>query len=246
MDYYKPLPNQTYAKRRRFPVLRSLGRFIRRILILLLVFFLFTQLMVYGTGADKIRKMDEISTEKPYEAALIFGAKAEGKRPSHMLEDRLIYGIDLYKKGYVQKLLLSGDRHSIFYDEPTVMLNYCLEHGVPREALLVDPKGFSTYESVMRAREVFGFSRMIFVTQGYHLPRALYIGYSNSMEVIGVASDPRSYPFMIKHYIREALARTKDWIYTLAEPKTYLHEGDAQLTEAESETEASYAAYSRP
>ena len=100
----------------------------------------------------------------------------------------------------------------------------------------MDHAGFSTYESMYRAKEIFGVKKVIIVTQGYHLYRAVYIAESMGLEAYGVASDYRSYAGQMSRDIREILARVKDFGTSILKPyPTYLGEtipisGDGDLT----------------
>ena len=112
-----------------------------------------------------------------------------------------------------------------------------LENGVPSEDVFMDHAGFSTYESMYRAKEIFGADKIIIVTQSYHLYRALYIARSLGIEAYGVASDQHTYRGQLIRDAREAAARAKDLVYTVAKPlPTYLGEpislsGDGNVTE---------------
>ncbi len=145
------------------------------------------------------------------ECALVLGCGvySDGS-PTPMLKDRLDVAIALYNKGIVNKLLLSGDHGQVEYNEIGCMFNYCLEEGLPREALFLDHAGFSTYDSVYRAREIFEVKRMIIVTQTYHEFRAIYIGKQLDIDCIGVASGKRLYAGTLYREVREILARNKD------------------------------------
>jgi len=148
---------------------------------------------------------------------LVLGAKVwESDRLSHMLEDRMIFGVDLYKNGAAPKLLMSGDGGS---GETDAMSRYALEHGVPEGAVVLDPAGFSTYDSVYRARDVYGAKKVILVTQSFHLARAVYIARQLGLEAYGVASDPRTYEGQFYNDARECAARVKDFFMCLVKPK---------------------------
>lgn len=150
------------------------------------------------------------------------GVKSDGT-PSDMLEDRLIRGIELYKAGAASKLLMSGDHGSDEYDEVGAMKRYAIEAGVPSEDIFMDHAGFSTYESIYRAKEIFGVKKLIIVTQEYHLYRALYIAQDLGMEAYGVASDYRTYVGQSMRDVRELLARCKDFFISILRPKpTYM------------------------
>ncbi|MEV8631068.1 ElyC/SanA/YdcF family protein [Streptosporangium sp. NPDC051023] len=121
--------------------------------------------------------------------ALVLGAAAPGGRPSPMLARRLDVSAELYRAGKVKALLLSGDNGRSGYDEPTAMRDYLLARGVPREALVLDYAGFDTWDSCVRARNVFGATTVTVVTQVFHLPRAVTLCRTAGLEAFGVGDD---------------------------------------------------------
>ncbi|MBR4016465.1 MAG: YdcF family protein [Oscillospiraceae bacterium] len=139
-------------------------------------------------------------------------------QPSAMLSDRLAQGVALYKDGAAPKLLMSGDHGQKDYDEVNVMKNYALGQGVPSEDVFMDHAGFSTYESIYRAKSIFQAKKVIIVTQKYHLHRALYIANALGLEAYGVASDPRAYAGQTYRDVREILARNKDFFASIIKP----------------------------
>lgn len=144
--------------------------------------------------------------------------KSNGE-PSDMLADRLTQGIELYFLGVAPKLLMSGDHGSKKYDEVSVMKQYAVDYDVPSSDVFMDHAGFSTYDSIYRAKEIFGADKVIIVTQEYHLYRAIYIAEKFGIEAYGVAADLRSYRNQIQRDVREILARNKDWLFTVLKPK---------------------------
>jgi SanA protein len=92
-----------------------------------------------------------------------------------MLLDRLNQGIALYEAEVSDRLLMSGDHGQTDYDEVNVMKRIAVEAGIPSSHVFMDHAGFSTYESLIRARDVFGVKRLIIVSQKEHLYRALMI-----------------------------------------------------------------------
>ena len=152
------------------------------------------------------------------------GLRADGQ-PTRMLADRLDEGIALYQAGVAPKLLMSGDHGREEYDEVNEMKRYAMEQGVPSEDIFMDHAGFSTYESMYRAREIFEVSRMVVVTQEYHLYRAVYNGNKNGIDTYGISARKVSYGGQRSRDIREVLARNKDFLicFYLPEP-TYLGE----------------------
>lgn len=168
----------------------------------------------------------------PEDAAKLTGAdcilvlgcqvKASGV-PSHMLEDRLRRSVELFQAGAAPKLLMSGDHGTADYNEVGAMKQYALDAGIGSSDVFMDHAGFSTYESMYRAKEIFGVKKLVIVTQQYHLYRAVYIAHALGMEAYGVACDYRSYSGQTARDIREILARNKDFLTGILKPRpTYL------------------------
>ena len=192
--------------------------------------------LVKATTKNQIIKDGDYSKLEKIDCAIILGAGIWGDKPSPMLEDRLLEGIKLYKDGVVDKILATGDHGQNGYDEVSVMKKYIMEQGVPSEDIFMDHAGFSTYESMYRAKAVFDVENAIVVTQEYHLYRAIYIANQLGLNVLGAPSDPREYAGQAYRNIREVLARNKDVIQCILKIKpTYLGEvisvfGDGNLT----------------
>ena len=180
---------------------------------------------VKASVLDRIMTSEE-AAELQADCILVLGAGVRsGGVPSPMLEDRLKTGIALYQSGAAKRLLMSGDHGRKDYDEVNVMKSYALHEGVPSEAVFMDHAGFSTYESMYRARDIFGAKRIIIVTQEYHLHRALDDAEALGLEAYGVAADGRRYSGQLYRDFREILARGKDFFYGIVQPRpTYLGE----------------------
>ena len=154
------------------------------------------------------------------DAIIILGAGVWDKdTPSPMLNDRLLRGVELYKQGASPKILMSGDHGKVDYDEVNVMKTFAINAGIDSKDIFMDHAGFSTYESIFRAKEIFGVHKVIIVTQGYHLYRALYLAKQLGIEAYGVASDQQEYGGQSKRELREILARNKDFINAILKPK---------------------------
>jgi vancomycin permeability regulator SanA len=155
----------------------------------------------------------EINIDKKYDCILVLGAgvRADGT-PSHMLEDRLRGAVALYEAGVSDVLLLSGDNSGEDYDEVSAMVKYCLEHGVPENAIVRDDIGFSTSESVYNTVRTLGYRDILVVTQEYHLYRAMYMIKRMGADADGFATDYRAYSMQIKRDVREYVARCKDFL----------------------------------
>ncbi|MGN0450561.1 MAG: vancomycin high temperature exclusion protein [Acutalibacteraceae bacterium] len=167
-----------------------------------------------------IEEADELSD---VDCAVVLGAGVREGKPTPMLRDRLLVGIDLYKSGAVKKLVMSGDHGSTDYDEVNIMKSFAVERGVPDEDIFMDHAGFSTYETIYRAKEIFEADSVILVSQKYHLYRALYIAERLGINAVGVSADLDTYRGQTKRDLREILARDKDFFKCIFKPKpTYL------------------------
>jgi len=180
---------------------------------------------VVDVSSAKVMTREEATT-KNADCIIVLGCgvRADGT-PSHMLEDRLNEGIALYKAGAAPKILMSGDHGQKNYDEVNLMKSYAVKKGVPSEDVFMDHAGFSTYESMYRAKEIFEVKSAVVVTQKFHIYRALYIADSFGIESVGVNSDPRAYRGSKYNELREMLAISKDFVKCIFKPEpTYLGE----------------------
>jgi len=144
--------------------------------------------------------------------ALVLGAEAYSDgTPSPFLRGRLDVAKALYDAGKITVILVSGDRGTPDYDEPTAMRDYLVDAGVPADAVVTDFAGFDTYDSCYRARDVFGVTRLILVSQTYHLPRAVVTGRALGLDAIGVGDQStRAHPAVWSSGVRrEVLANLK-------------------------------------
>lgn len=176
--------------------------------------------MVKHSVSDRILSTEEAARLEDADCILILGClvKNDGT-PSDMLSDRLNCGLELYSLQVAPKLLMSGDHGREEYDEVGAMKRYAVEQGIDSSDVFMDHAGFSTYDSLYRAKEIFGAERIVIVTQKYHLYRALYIADALGMDAYGVAADSRSYRGQWVRDAREVLARNKDFFSSLFQPK---------------------------
>lgn len=196
--------------------------------------------IVKGTTKDKILTSEQAAALTDVDCILVLGCgvRSDGS-PSDMLYDRLRRGVELYELGAAPKLLMTGDHGRENYDEVDVMKSFAVDSGIASEDVFMDHAGFSTYESMYRAKEIFQAKKIIIVTQEYHLYRAIYIAESLGLEAYGVAADYRTYSGQTARDVREILARVKDFGTSLFKPKpTYLGSaipiwGDGNLTNDE-------------
>ena len=145
--------------------------------------------------------------------AIVFGAGIwQDGTPTPMLADRVQGAINLYNIGNIQKILMTGDNSTPNYNEVKAMQEYAINRGVSVEDITLDDAGFSTYESCYRAKEIFGITQAVLVTQNYHLPRAVYICRHLGVDVVGLGMQDWGKfrnDSMIYYSIREILAVLK-------------------------------------
>jgi len=194
-------------------------------IIIIVLLVLTINLYVKQSTKKQILTSERSSQLENIDCIIILGAGIWEDRPSHMLEDRLLAGIELYKKGVAPKIIMSGDHGREEYDEVNVMKDFAIEKGVPSEDIFMDHAGFSSYESIYRAKEIFEAKKVVIVTQEYHLYRSLYIANCLGLEAYGIGADPRQYVGATYRELREILARNKDFAKCIFKPKpTYLGE----------------------
>lgn len=183
------------------------------ILLLAVLTGLFSMVGIYNY-TDKI---GESLTVSPNEATaadciIVLGAGVVGDTPSWSLKNRLDKAIEVYKLGHTTKIIVSGDHGQDSYDEVNVMRNYLMENGILKDNIFMDHAGFSTYDSLYRARDVFGVESAIVVTQKLHLRRALYIGNKLGLDCQGVEAKNSTVSSTAMQSVREYPARVKAFL----------------------------------
>lgn len=176
------------------------------------IYVLAVNAYVFGVGFDMITDTEAASSAgADYILVLGAGLRPDGS-PSDMLTDRMKVAVELYEAGAAPKLLLSGDHSGSDYNEVGAMAKFATDAGVPEDALVLDGSGFSTYDSVERAKYIYEARSLVIVTQEYHLCRALYLADSFGINAVGVSADLRTYRGQAMRELREILARNKDFI----------------------------------
>ena len=181
---------------------------------------------IKNVGKARILTVEDAAALSNVDCIIVLGCqvRADGSL-SDMLHDRLLRGVEVYQAGAAGKLLMSGDHGRTNYDEVGAMKRFAVENGVPSEDVFMDHAGFSTYETMYRAKEIFQAQKVVIVTQEYHLYRAIYIAEQLGLEAYGVSADLRSYRGQSKRDLREVLARCKDFGMCIYKPEpTYLGE----------------------
>ena len=186
---------------------------IRRVFIFMAVIFLISVAFVFATNViiyitTKSYIYHEISKARASQTAIILGAQVLSKgRLSPVLKDRVDTAITLYEAKKVANILVSGDNATASYNEVNPVRIYLLEKGVLEKDIFLDHAGFDTYSTMYRARNVFNVSSVLIVSQPFHLPRAVFIARSLSVDAYGVSA--LSKKILFRNYVREIFANVK-------------------------------------
>lgn len=147
-----------------------------------------------ATSLYSMNRIYEIEEAPASRLAIVFGAglRRDGS-PTAVLRDRVETAAALYFSGKVEKILMSGDNSYEYYNEPGSMKEYALSLGVPETAIVVDYAGRRTYDTCYRAKAIFGVEEALLVTQGFHLPRALFLCNALGIDSYGIEANNNSY-----------------------------------------------------
>lgn len=201
-----------------------MNKVLKKILIILSILNILGICFIFGINAYVKKSVNEniieISNIKEnYDAILVLGAGLKNGKPSPVLKDRLDTAYEAYIKGASSKIIVSGDHGRKNYDEVNVMKDYLISKGVPSDNIFMDHAGFSTYDTIYRAKEIFLCDKVLIITQEFHIFRSLYIAKKLDLEAEGVSATLRHYSEETKFELREILARDKDFVKTIFKPK---------------------------
>ena len=173
----------------------------------------------HSTREQIVSVDSSVLAEGDYDCVLVLGCRvyADGTM-SPMLQDRMTVAVELMANGVSDRLLVSGDHTTDAYDEVKAMKEFAVGQGIPSSAVFQDHDGLSTYDSLVRLKEVYGARRVVIVTQKYHLHRALYLAKVLGIEAVGVSADLQPYMMQKKYDFREIFARCKDVYYGQLRP----------------------------
>lgn len=200
-----------------------------------LIFVAVILLNVHMQTRDLIYYQDSGDLIPDAKVAIVFGASVIHSRdlPSDILADRIKTAVDLYREGKVEKILMSGDNRTPYYNEPIVMQKYAEWFNVPSDDIVLDYAGRRTYDTCYRVKEIFQLEEAILVTQKYHLHRALYTCSRLGLDVVGVAAEKRPYKDQFFYNLREIPATLLAvWQVKITRPKPILGEKEEVFNEA--------------
>lgn len=206
----------------------------RYLLILILIAaagFLYVHYQVHKYDDRIITDINSLDTRNwpSPRVAVVFGASVYGNgNLSPVLEDRVETAIELYRARKVDRILVSGDARHPSYNEPKAMYEYLVKQGIAPGDVVVDVSGRSTYETCLRAKDVFGLKRAVLVSQGFHLPRALYIANQLGLDAVGMAGDLKKQQEIDYQNVREWAAEVKAYFNLHFIPPT-VSPGDGKI-----------------
>lgn len=199
--------------------------FVIGLLVVLLILVVFASILLHvHNSSDKLIYNDYADIpEKP--VAIVFGAHVNSTTmlPSNVLAYRILAAVNLYNEGKVEKIIMSGDNRVSHYNEPEVMMQYAVSHGVPEEDIVMDFAGRRTYDTCYRAKHIFQIDEAILVTQRYHLYRALYTCNALGVDSVGMNADDEPLREQTFYNIREIPATL------LAVWQVYITRPEAQI-----------------
>lgn len=179
----------------------------------LVLFVVGINIYVVHSSTDDI--FEEASNVPACDVALLLGTSrilAGGLKNSYFFH-RIDAAVKLYEAGKVKKIIVSGDNGSSYYNETEDMREELVKRGIPSKDIVNDHAGFRTLDSVVRAKSVFGQTRIVVVSQQFHIQRALFIARAHDIEAFGyIAKDPVNSRSTAKVMAREYLARVKAFL----------------------------------
>lgn len=195
-----------------------LRRFLRRTLLPLGLMFVmgFAFLIHTNLLPERVAEgclFDEVDQMPHQGVALIFGCddKIDG-RENQYFRYRIDAAVKLWRAGKVDCFLVSGDNSSRFYNEPEAMRQALVAAGVPNDRIVQDFAGLRTLDSVVRAKEIFGATELVFVSQRFQNERAVYIARANGMKASGLNAIDVVGSGGYKTKLREVGARVQMWL----------------------------------
>lgn len=214
-------------------MINRVARWVLALIFFVIIFTLASNIWIISRTDSLIYEIDAYNKLPQNSTALVLGTsryRSNGS-PNPYFDNRIHAAADLFQKGKVKNLLVSGSSEEIYYNEPRTMRQALIKQGVPDSVIIMDPGGFRTFTSVLRAREAFNIDTLTVISNRFHLYRALFIAQQNKVEAIGYACEyvPLRTSFLTR--IREIVARLRAIIDIY-----FFHTSEMDLTKPEPET----------
>lgn len=137
------------------------------------------------------------------------GKNLNNGMPNAYFYNRIKAASDLYKSGKIQYIIVSGDNSTKDYNEPEDMQMELTKQGIPQDKIILDHAGFRTLDSVVRAKDIFGQTKLVIISQKFHNERAVFLAKENGMEAFGYNAEDVNKYAGLKTNLREYLAKAK-------------------------------------
>ena len=189
--------------------MRWMKRIFLTLSFLFISLFIFCNLWIVRSTKDSV--FSDVNKVPHHRIALVLGTNHKTSKgdPNPYFEKRIETAAELYKKGKIDHLILSGDNRSIYYNEPMAMLKALLKKGIPASAITLDYAGLRTLDSIVRCKKIFGQDKFVIITQPFHSYRALFISRYHDINAIAMVAEEPDFEYSFKVRLREYLARTK-------------------------------------
>lgn len=156
---------------------------------------------------------DKVEEVPRCKVALVFGTTDQiNGRENLYYRYRIDAAEKLWKAGKIDTLIVSGDNRTRWYNEPEKMRRSLIERGIPDDRIVCDYAGLRTLDSVVRAQRIFGADEILFISQGFHVRRAIYLAKAHGLKARGFAARDVKGKAGHKTRIREIGARVKMWL----------------------------------
>lgn len=192
-------------------LIERIGKIIFKILLRwVFIFLVVNSVIFFYYERHMYSSIDNLSGNA--DAVIILWASVKGNQLSQIVQDRAEAAITVYQAKKAAKIVVSWDGDSDpehYYNEVTAINKYLINRSIPPADIFVDFYGYDTYDSLRRAKEMFGIKTLIISTQRFHLPRALLIARTLGMEAEWVIADRTIYSSAEKNSLRESFARIK-------------------------------------
>jgi SanA protein len=185
--------------------------------LLIPVVFVFIAVVAYANVsavlASSGRIFDDVSKVPKTKVGLVFGTtdRVNG-RENLYFRYRIDAAVALWKAGKMETVIVSGDNETVYYNEPDKMKRALTERGIPADRIVCDFAGFRTLDSVVRAKEVFGTTSVLFISQRFQNERAIYLAKAHGIEAYGFEAEDVDHHGGLKTKLREIGARVKMWL----------------------------------
>lgn len=190
-------------------------RFFKFAGISFLVLFLFTVFCNWKVAHDAnpylFSALEDVPQQK---VGVVLGTSKQLKNgfPNQYFVNRIVATAQLFHKGKIEYIIVSGDNSTKDYNEPEDMKNALVEKGIPEDKIFLDYAGFRTFDSMIRAKEIFGQTTFVVISQKFHNQRAVYIARKNGIEAYAYNAEDVTQYGGVKTKVREYLARTNVFI----------------------------------